>query len=787
MKRIILIGLSAVLLFSCSAYKQLKPKPPINPQENGYIQLKHGKKLFHLKKDKKYYIEFPAPLTEGIQLVLDITGKENFHSYLTDTFDDGKGRIVEIPDESDQPDRLSVFSLNNSVQKFYWVIDLVKQDFDLGLKYRYVQKWRFRFENQYAAMTQKLESNRVDRSPFEQMGISFDYGNVDLSGEARAVQEKKEKIEALRNTLASLEELFPPSILNSQDSAYLDYVELKEETDDELNFQNNYLTVLQLLKIGQDSKNNPGAFVAYVDEFLDFYERQNEFPANVRSVIDQLLEERLPAVAPYYRQLLASKKDIKKIDAPVDKIKRLYSAAEMTPAAGFIKLHDFVLAFNRKTEALQKSSQEVDALVAEIKAQKEMPGNTFFSGILTRLKKIQYKAPSAKDRAFTPFASYQCVKLLKSAIYKLNRKIDKLLKDFREADHLIPQINAYKAQKNYRGMLRIIKNNPQLSILKNLYKKVDNLSLSEQKRKIKAAMQAGRWADAEQALRALHTDTNFLNPKKIYPLKAKYVQAMEDSLYNRIARISLKQARQFAESHLQTLENVEELYNDPAFLPVHEMTFSAKSANTAQQRMAALRQQLNQIKEIDFPAKAIKTLYASLMQNPQDRGVEKARAVVAHGKHYKGSDKKIRFRVAECDPWASKWITKPKEYRKVFALPITTNPTGSNEYVFRLNVRIPSQAKFPVYDVNIKLPPEVGRKAATKQWYKSITLNKQPIKNEGRFTITSPTKENGYECQITPVRMRKDADNVLEIHFMYPAFKVFEVSVMAQKPIIKKH
>ncbi len=787
MKRIILIGLSAVLLFGCSAYKQLKPKPPINPQENGYIELKHGKDLFHLKKEKKYYIEFPAPLTNGIQLVLDISGKSFIHSYLTDTFDDGKGRIVEIPDESREPDHLSVFTLNNSVQKFYWVIDLVKQDFDLGLKYRYVQKWRFRFENGYHALKRKLEDNRVDRSPFEQLGISFTYENVDLSGEARVVAAKKEQVAALVDSVAALEAIFPDNILNTQDSAYLDYLKLKEDTEDELAFQNNYLTVLQLMQVAKESKNNPAAFVPYVDDFLNFYQNQQAFPANVRSAVSGLLEERLPAVTPYYREQLAAKRDIEPIDAPVEKIKQLYTAAEMTPSAGFLKLHDFVLAFNRKAQALKNSNRQVDDLVKEIKTQKEMPGNTYFSGILTRLKKIQYKSPSAKDQAFTPFASYKCVKLLKSAIYKLNRKIDQLLKDFREADHLIPQINAYKAQKNYRGMLRIIKNNPRLSLLKDLYKKVDDLSLNEQRRKIKAAMKVGNWAAAENALKSLYFDTDFLNLRKVKPLKAKYVRALEDTLYNRVARISLKQARAFANAHLETLDNVEELYNDPAFQPVHELTFSARSGNTAQKRMADLHRKLKQIKEIDFPAKAIKTLYGSLIKNPQDKGVAKARAVVVHGRHYQGSDKKTRYRVAECDPWASKWITKPKEYRKIFALPITTNPTGNNEYVFRLNVRIPSRAKFPVYDINIKLPAEVAKKAADKQWYKSITLNKEPIKNEGRFTITSPTKANGYECQITPVRMRKDADNVLEIHFNYPAFKVFEVSVMAQKPIIKKH
>ena len=101
--------------------------------------------------------------------------------------------------------------------------------------------------------------------------------------------------------------------------------------------------------------------------------------------------------------------------------------------------------------------------------------------------------------------------------------------------------------------------------------------------------------------------------------------------------------------------------------------------------------------------------------------------------------------------------------------------------------RLLSEAKFPVYDLNIKLPKEVAKDAAASQWYEKITLNKELLKNEGRFTITAPTAANNYECQVGPVRMVKDSDNVLEVRYKHDSFKVFEVSVMAQKPIIKKH
>jgi hypothetical protein len=81
----------------------------------------------------------------------------------------------------------------------------------------------------------------------------------------------------------------------------------------------------------------------------------------------------------------------------------------------------------------------------------------------------------------------------------------------------------------------------------------------------------------------------------------------------------------------------------------------------------------------------------------------------------------------------------------------------------------------------------VAGTAGARQWFEKILLNKNALKNEGRFTITAPTEKNGYECQITPVRMIKDKINHLDLYFKHPAFEAFPISVMVQKPIIKKN
>jgi hypothetical protein len=104
-----------------------------------------------------------------------------------------------------------------------------------------------------------------------------------------------------------------------------------------------------------------------------------------------------------------------------------------------------------------------------------------------------------------------------------------------------------------------------------------------------------------------------------------------------------------------------------------------------------------------------------------------------------------------------------------------------------MNVSIETDAACPVYDVNIKLPKDVAENAGTEQWYNAISLNKILLKNEGRFSISAPSATNNYECQITPVQMNKGKGNILEITFEHNSFKVHQVSVMVQKPLIKKN
>ena len=785
MKRISLLVLSALFLMRCAAYKELKPDPEISFLEKGFIEIKDGDENFELKKDKKYFMVFPAPAEDDYYLVLEVADRPFLETYFTKVFDDGKGPKIEIPDESADPDRVSVYPVDRSVQKFYWVIEQVRQDMPLDMDYRYVPRWRYKFETKYSELQETITLNTVNRSPYRNIGSAFDLEGFDYTSEISQVKKKFTNLVTVQGQMDSLKTILPDHIINSEDEAFKDYTTLKEELEEEIAFQKDYVNVLTLFKYETESRNNPEQFAAHIDDFVSALENRDNFPDNVKQTIKQVFGKRLPELTVFFDEVIRSQKTADALDINVEGAKQLYARTGNMQSEDFKQQAQFVETYNAKVKAVNDAEAQLNKIKASIKGK--MPSNTFFSGLVTQINKLQYKLPSEIGSSAGKYRNYSCVSALNKKIRALRNRVKNTARQYREADLLVPQINALKNRKDYRSVRRLLNQNSHLVFLKDLYKGLDQLSLDDQSRKIKNALKNGEWMKAENYLKDLHYDQDFLFPQQINPKKKALVTSLEDSLFANIERTSLSRARKFVEENITTTENVEELYNNPVFEPVYLPTFSSRGKSDLDRRIKKLNDKLIYLREREFPERAIKQLYSDFIRDPNADGVYKARAVVVHGKHYTGEDRSIRNRVAECDPWASKWITKPKTYRKVFALPTTDNKRGTNTYVFRLNIRIPSEAKFPVYDINIKLPKSVAKSAASEQWYERITLNKKPVKNEGRFTITAPTAANNYECQIGPVRMVKDADNVLEVRFKHSSFKAFEVSVMAQKPIIKKH
>ncbi len=784
MKKLSLLLFSLFFLIRCAAYKQLEPQPKLSPLESDFIELKNDQKYFELDAEKKYFIEFPPAMGPNYYLVLNIDQKENIHSYLTDTFDDGEGRIVEIPDKSTQPDKQSVYPVDNSVQKLYWVVDLVKRDMQLHMTYRYVEQWRFRFETRYDSFQKIFSENRADSTTYARLGSPLDRSDMDFAALVSGLETKTAALKQLKKELASIEAIFPPQIVNTTDKAYQTYVRFSEKLEQELQFQADFRLAARVF---QAAKSPVPEFARAMDSFIKFFNNDAHYPRTIYFQVQEAATAKMPQVVNYYTAQLQAKRDANEITFPLDHVQSMLKSGHLAIPDSFDRLINFVHAYNAKAKSIQSAKQTFQAIKQEVNSNTSMPSNTYFGSILTRLSKIKYRLPRENRNEYGGFSGYTCVSLQNKEIRALRGSIDQTLQKYRQADNLIPQINAYKQQKNYSAMLGLIKKNSHLPFLKQAYKNLDALSLKEQKQRIKRSLNAGDWAAAENALRHLKNDGNFLNPSKSVPKRNQLAVTLNDSLFNRVRRLSLNRAKHFVSTHLTATDSVEQAYQSSAFLPVYEPTYSVLGKNDLQKRNQKLYRQLNNLRDIEFPQKAISQLYTDFIRQPDAEGVLKARAVVIHGSHYKGSDKQIKKRVGECDPWASKWIVKAKSYRKVFALPVTSRRNGTNEYVFRLDIRIPTKAKFPVYDLNIKLPKEVAKNAAHAQWYTKILLNKKPVKNEGRYTVTAPVAANNYEFQITPVRMLAGQDNILEVHFKHKSFKAFPVSVMAQKPIIKKH
>lgn len=793
--KILLVSTLSILLLlvNCANYKLLKPEPLLSSKEGSYIELKDKKKDFKLKEGKKYFIEFPAPKENNFYLVLTIPSKEHYNSFLTTKLEKKKFPGTKIEDETAKPERMSVFPIDKSAPVYYWLIDHIKQDVELKMEYRYVPQWRFRFENKHAEFNETLKKNRVSRTIYKTLGTSFHFNGFNFNLVMDTVAKHTEALNKMHKEVLAIESVFPSDIVNSTDKAYLDYKKLKKDLEEEIQFQNNYVLMLNAFDKEYKSRRNPIEFIGYVEDFIKFFSMKKEYPDNVFKEGQTVFKGRLGEIVPFYEQRLSGKDDEMPFDQKLYKLKEfnridtLFTLSEIPAPANFTNLLKFINGFDKRSNALDYLKKGLAKLHKAILDLPEMPTNEYFPDIVSKAEAIQKKMPPQLAQEYGKYLGYKCSQALNKAIDQFKVEIGKRIGEYREAETLVPQINTYKSKLDYKEMLALLKPNVHLDFLMEKYRGIDTLSVKQQDKEVRDALADYRWSEAEAGLTRLHHDKNFLNPSAVFALKDRTVKNLEDSLYITVDRISRYRVNKFLEEKIDTLEHIDSLYKDSVFLPAYTISFSTGTKRELIQRKEDLIAHLAKQKENQFPMKAVKLLYERFIKNPNEKGVAMARAIVRHGEHYKGDDKKTKRRIAECNPWSSKWIVKAKQYRKVFALPVTDKKRGENRYFLRLNLRIPTEAKFPVYDIYIKLPKEVARNAATEQWYEKILLNKTLLKNEGRFTITAPTAENKFECQMGPAPMRKDKNNFLDIYFKHNSYKVFTVSVMAQKPIIKKH
>ena len=740
MRRLIPLVVLSILVYGCSAYKELSPSPELSPAERGYVELKNDDDNFTLDKDGKYFIKFPKPERDQFNLVLSLSSKQNLRYFLTSSFDGGDGPFQKISDAMASSDTLSAYAVNTSGPEYFLVIDGVLQDMTLMMKYRYVPEWRFTFENKYAEFKQVLADNTVDRTTYDMIDLNFNLSNIHFAEEITSLDAHTKKIRSMNNELAKLERVFPPAIASSRDTAYQNFVVLRNQTNDELQFQDNYAAVLKVFKLEQDSHGDAGKFLEAAPEFADFIAQRDRFRRPILDKARDIFLNRLTNSASYYDNQLRAKNDAKPLPFKklLDNGKKLYGAIGVQVPPDFSAMSAFVDRFNIEATAVQSANDKFRQIERAFDANPPWLSDAFYADLIGKVGEIKSGLPQLQSPSFDKYGRYTCATLLGAEVRTATARANGSETLFHSGQQYVQELNA------------------------------------------------NRWGQAEETLRRIYSNTSDGIPA-VTKARGQFVRAFENELFNRVKLLSFQRVDAFVKANEAAIDNVPQLYLDSAFIPVHQIGFSAGGELAAQRKRAEIQKYIDNLKFNDFPAASIKAIYRDLTANISNRGVERARAIVAHGKYYRGDDKQLRSMVNECDPTVAKWVVRPKEYRKLYALPVTSNPRGVNEYVFRVLLKIPSEAQFPVFEINIKLPKEVAEKAGSQSWYESITINKHPIKNEGRFTITSPTADNDYESQVSPVQMDKAGNNVLEVRFKSSAFKIFEVSTMAQVPIIRKN
>lgn len=741
MNRLAVAVVGLLFFAGCAAYKELSPKPELSPAERGYIELKDDDKYFRLEKDNKYFIRFPRPERNQFYLVLRLSPKRSLSYYLTSQFEDGEEPKQEIADEWATNDTMSVYPVDTSVPQYFWVIEQVRTDVELAMQYRYVPQWRFTFENKYAQFKNTLAENMVDRSTYNTIDRGFDFSTFPFSERIALLTTTSRNVDGLRGELERLQSVFPPNIAATRDTAYEQYVQLKAQADNEYQFQQNYLRVLNVFYRERQTQGDVRKFVEAAPMFAEFMGESSRYPTAIVDKARDVFSRRLRDVPGYFDEQLRAKRDTRKIvfDPPLSNAQALYTVLGSPAPNEFRTMMDFVERYNVEATALQAVNEKFRQIDNALAANPPWGSEALYSDLLSKVADIRARIPESRAVSFERLGRYTCATMLDGEMRTASARADVSDRIFSLGQTCVQHLNM------------------------------------------------NAWAAAEGAMKEIHLTPVASGVPMVAEHKGKLVRALEGELFARVKLVSQQRADAFVRAHEAAIDNVPALYNDSAFVPAYTIGFSMLGDAEVQRRRKEIQDYIDRLKFYDFPAASIRAIYRDFSRNINDRGVERARAIVEHGRYYKGDDKQLRSIVNECDPTIAKWIVKPKEYRKLYALPVTNNPRGTNEYMFRVQLQIPSEAQFPVFEINVKLPQEIAAKAGSEPWYESITINKTPIKNEGRFTITAPTAENNYESQISPVQMDREGRNILEVRFKYPGFKVFEISTMAQVPIIRKN
>jgi len=781
----LILSLIIFIISGCSAYKEISPNPEIKSDENGFIKIKDEKKDFELDKEKKYVIEFPPAKYDNFILEFKSNLKGNSDYFFLGKFEDDK---IENPiyDELNDNSEMSGFSINKAKENYFFVIDKIANNKNLVAEYRYLPNWRFKVEESIKNEKSQLVKNSVDRN---------EYNNLNYRSEINIINQKLNELQLtipnlqmISENLAKTETIIPDSMITKKDQVYRDLVLFSSDVEEEFLFQKKNLSLFQAFVQLRKTEGSTEDFLKSASTLLSFLTNRTSIDESVRNEIKAIIARRINGIENYYLKVIQNKKDIKPFNLLTDikVVFELYTEATGSKSSKLENLVDFFDNWDRKTTSFEEFQIHEKSLNSYLFPKMKWMPNNYYSGASRFMQKMNQTLPEIYNGEFREFEQNSCVINFIEKVSEAKKSSRKIERELKEADILLAQINNLAETNSYEMMLSVLKKHPNLDFMKQHFQFLDEEYLSQKDVQIKNYINRKSWEKAEENIRNLAYFNGFINEMQIKDKHRQILNLNETMIYERIKDFSRTKIDSFVIAHINTNRDVDLLYKNEVFNPPYIFTYSVLGEQTVTKRNENILTYLDQMKYFTFPEKSINLLYDSIIRT-SSKNADKAKSIIEHGKMYKGEDKRTKNIIDEFNPNIAKWITKAKDYRKVYVVPVTENHNGKNQYKFRIQLKIPSDAEFPVYEINIKLPEEIAQNASNAKWYDSMKLNNEEILNEGRVQIFAPTSANDYEFKVSPVQMDSEGRNILDVTFTYPKYELFEVSVMAQKPIMRKN
>ena len=226
------------------------------PVEGQLRELKNKDENFKLKKDDRYIVNFPKPESENFYLVLIGKNKPKLHTYLknfidaeaesllTRSFGFKEGSAQIIQDETAQNDSIMLYPIDSSSASYSWIIDTVREDVELGLRYRYVRQWRYAYENERARIDTIWKASIQERTQYAAITPEYQTDSLDAATLINLFTPTYRNLLGVQKDVKKLAQIFPPEVKKSGDSTYTEYLQFSVQVDDELLFQKNFLDAL---------------------------------------------------------------------------------------------------------------------------------------------------------------------------------------------------------------------------------------------------------------------------------------------------------------------------------------------------------------------------------------------------------------------------------------------------------------------------------------------------------------------------------------------------------------